>query len=70
MKLKILSYILYFIYESWDILMLKFIWFISEISWASIKGIQAVRIYFFVYIKSCQYSMFYTNKMFWTKSQV
>ena len=27
------------------------------------KGIQAVRIDFF-YIKSCQYSMFYTNKMF------
>ena len=31
------------------------------------KGIQAVRIEFFVYIKSCQYSMFYTNKMLWTK---
>ena len=31
---------------------------------------QAVRIQFFVYIKSCQYSMFYINKMFWTKSQV
>jgi hypothetical protein len=28
-----------------------------------IKGTQAVRIEFFVYIKSCQYSMFYTNKM-------
>jgi hypothetical protein len=27
----------------------------------SIKGIQAVRIEFFVYTKSCQYSMFYTN---------
>jgi hypothetical protein len=26
--------------------------------------------FFFVYIKSCQYSMFYTNKMFWTRSQV
>jgi hypothetical protein len=26
--------------------------------------IQAVRIDFFVYFKSCQYSMFYTNKMF------
>ena len=25
---------------------------------------------FFVYIKSCQYSMFYTNKFFWTISQV
>ena len=25
------------------------------------KGIQAVRIDFFLYIKSCQYSMFYTN---------
>jgi hypothetical protein len=25
---------------------------------------------FFAYIKSCQYSMFYTNKMFWTRSQV
>ena len=29
-----------------------------------IKGTQAVGIEFFVYIKSCQYSMFYTNKMF------
>ena len=28
------------------------------------------RLIFFVYIKSCQYSMFYTNKMFWTRSQV
>ena len=29
------------------------------------KGIQALRIdIFFVYIKSCQYSMFYNNKMF------
>jgi hypothetical protein len=28
------------------------------------EGIQAVRIEFFFYIKSCQYSMFYTNKMF------
>ena len=35
-----------------------------------LKAIQAVRIDFFVYIKSCQYSMFYTNKIFWTKSQV
>ena len=35
-----------------------------------IKGTQAVRIENFVYIKSWQYSMFYTNKMFWTKSQV
>jgi len=35
-----------------------------------IKGTQAVRIDFFGYIKSCQYSMFYTNKMFWTKSQI
>jgi hypothetical protein len=26
-----------------------------------IKGIQDVRIEFFVYTKSCQYSMFYTN---------
>ena len=25
---------------------------------------QAVRIKFFVYVKSCEYSMFYTNKMF------
>jgi hypothetical protein len=25
---------------------------------------------FFVYIKSCPYSMFYTNKMSWTRSQV
>jgi hypothetical protein len=24
---------------------------------------------FFVYIKSCQYLMFYTIKMFWTRSQ-
>ena len=32
-----------------------------------LKGIQAVRIDFFslyINIKSCQYSMFYTNKMF------
>ena len=29
-----------------------------------VKGKQAVRIEFFVYIKSCQYSMFYINKMF------
>ena len=28
------------------------------------KGTQAVRIQFVVYIKSCQYSMFYTSKMF------
>ena len=28
-----------------------------------LKGIQAVKIDYFVYIKSCQYSMFYTNKM-------
>jgi hypothetical protein len=27
----------------------------------TIKGIQAVRIEFLLYIKSCQYSMFYTN---------
>jgi hypothetical protein len=32
--------------------------------------IQAVSIFVVVYIKSCQYSMFYTNKMFWTRSQV
>ena len=25
---------------------------------------------FFVYMKCCQHSMFYTNKMFWTRSQV
>jgi hypothetical protein len=25
---------------------------------------------FFAYVKSCQYSMFYTNKMFWRKGQV
>ena len=25
---------------------------------------------FFAYIKSCKYTMFYTNKMFWTKSQI
>ena len=30
----------------------------------SIKCIQAVRIEFVFYIKSCQYLMFYTNKMF------
>jgi hypothetical protein len=24
----------------------------------------------FVYIESCKYSMFYTNKMFWTRNQV
>jgi len=34
-------------------------------SFGVFKGTQAVRIEFFVYIKSCQYSMFYTNKMFW-----
>jgi hypothetical protein len=28
------------------------------------KGIQSLRLIFFVYIKSWQYSMFYTNKMF------
>jgi hypothetical protein len=28
-----------------------------------LKGTQAVRIEFVVYNKSCQYSMFYTNKM-------
>jgi hypothetical protein len=28
-----------------------------------VKGTQAVGIEFFVYMKSCQYSMFYTNKM-------
>jgi hypothetical protein len=33
------------------------------------RGIQAVR-FDFLNFKSCQYSMFYTNKLFWTKSQV
>jgi hypothetical protein len=31
---------------------------------AHFKGIQAVRIEYFFYIKSCKYSMFNTNKMF------
>ena len=35
-----------------------------------LKAQRLSEIEFFVYIKSCQYSMFYTNKMFWTKSQV
>jgi hypothetical protein len=32
-----------------------------------LKGIQSLRLIFFIFIKSCQYSMFYTNKMFWTR---
>jgi uncharacterized protein YaaR (DUF327 family) len=36
----------------------------------NLKAYKVVRIELFVYIKSCQYSMFHTNKMFWTKSQV
>ena len=38
-----------------------------------LKGLKAYRLSelnFFVYIKSCQYSMFYTNKRFWTRIQV
>jgi hypothetical protein len=34
--------------------------FVSEIT----PHLKAVRIEFFVYIKSCQYWMLYTNKMF------
>ena len=36
----------------------------------SLKAYSRSNWFFFVYIKSCQYSMFYTNKMFWTRSQV
>ena len=35
-----------------------------------LKAYKLSELIFFVYIKSCQYSMFYTNKMFWTRSQV
>ena len=44
---------------------------VYQINGKYLKGTQlAVRIDFFVYIKSCQYLMFYNNKMFWTKCQV
>ena len=36
----------------------------------SLKAYRLSELIFFVYIKSCQYSMYYNNKMFWTRSQV
>jgi hypothetical protein len=44
--------------------------FIFSIFFMNLKAYKLSELIFFVYIKSCQYSMFYTNKMFWTRSQV
>ena len=34
-----------------------------------LKAYRLSKLNLLVYIESCQYSMFYTNKSFWTKSQ-
>ena len=44
-----------------NVLLVKNIWTTKITDVIPFKGIQAVRMEFFVYIKSCQYSMFYTK---------
>jgi hypothetical protein len=51
-------------------LRLHLVFFVIKLCYFSVllKGHSEVKR--IVYIKSCQYSMFHTNKMFWTRSQV